>query len=252
MMKVKSKEEIKLMEIAGRIAAEVLQYTGKFVKPGISTNELDQIANDYTLSLGAISACIGYHGYPKSICASVNEVICHGIPDTRILKSGDIINLDITVIKDGYHGDTSAMFFAGNPSESAKKLCETAYQAMMKGIEAITMNGTVGDIGFAIDKYVTRQGYHAVKEMGGHGIGKGFHEAPFVPSFGKKGKGEKLLQHGIITVEPMVNETDAPISELKIPGSSITVITTSDRRWSAQYEHTVLITQSGPKILTLC
>lgn len=250
-MTTKTPEEIRIMERACKMAAQALAHTGKFVKAGITTNELDQIANDFILSLGGKSACIGYHGYPKAICTSVNEVICHGVPNERVLKDGDIINIDVTVIKDGFHGDTSSMFMVGQVSDKAKLLCEVAFEAMHKGIQAITPNGTTGDIGFAIEKYVRNKGYYAVKEIGGHGIGRIFHEEPFVPSFGKKGKGAQLRVGGTITVEPMVNETNAPIDELEIPNSEIGLYETSDGTWSAQYEHTVLITSEGPRILTL-
>lgn len=250
-MTPKTASDIRLMEQACQLAAETLVYTGKHVRVGISTDELDRIADDFIRGRGAISACTGYHGFPKSICTSVNEVICHGVPGNRILKAGDIINVDITVIKNGFHGDTSAMFFAGEPSERARKLTECAFEAMHRGIEAATAGGTTGDIGFAIEKYVTRKGYYAVREIGGHGIGREFHEDPFVPSFGKKGKGDRLVKWGTITVEPMINETSAPIDELQIPDSEITEFVTSDGRWSAQYEHTILITDGKPRIMTL-
>ena len=251
-MNVKTVGEIRLMEEAGRLAAEALQYTGKQVRAGITTDELDVIANDFILSRGAISACIGYHGYPKAICTSVNEVVCHGVPGSRVLKDGDIINVDVTVIKAGFHGDTSSMFFVGQVSDAAKRLSECAFEAMHKGIEAARAGGTTGDIGFAVEKFVTRKGLYAVREIGGHGIGRGFHEDPFVPSFGRKGKGARLLKWGTITVEPMVNETSAAIDELEIPGSEITEFVTSDGRLSAQYEHTILITDGAAQILTVC
>jgi methionyl aminopeptidase len=255
-MNVRTASDIRSMEIAGRLAAETLIHTGKHVRPGISTDELDQIANDFILSRDAISACIGYQGYPKAICTSVNDVICHGLPSERILQAGDIINIDVTVIKHGFHGDTSSMFYVGDasmpePSLRARLLMDCAYEAMHRGIEAAVAGSFTGDIGFAIDKFVSRKGLYAVREIGGHGIGRIFHEEPFVPSFGKKGKGHKLLKWGTITVEPMVNETSAPIEEIEIPGSDITEIVTSDGRWSAQYEHTILITDSKPQILTL-
>jgi methionyl aminopeptidase len=250
-MTAKTANEIRLMEKAGRLAAECLQYTGKYVRKGISTNELDQIANDFILTQGGISACIGYHGYPKAICTSVNDVICHGVPNKYVLRDGDIINIDVTVIKEGFHGDTSSMFFVGEVSEAAKELSACALEAMHKGIAAIRADGTTGDIGFAIEKAVNRRGFFAVRQIGGHGIGRGFHEDPFVPSYGKKGKGAKLIKWGTLTVEPMVNETSAPIDEESIPGSEITVFKTSDGRLSAQYEHTVLITDAEPQILTL-
>ncbi len=249
-MTIKTADEIRIMEKACQLAAKTLYHTAKFVKAGVTTNELDKIANDFVLSNNAISACIGYHGYPKSICTSVNEMICHGVPDKTVLKDGDIINIDVTVIKDGFHGDTSATFYVGEVSEKAKRLTESAKAAMMVGIEAITPNGTTGDIGFAVQKFTTKQGYFAVREIGGHGIGRGFHEDPFVPSFGKKGRGERLMVGGTITVEPMLNETATEFIEHDIPGSSIKAYTTADKCLSAQFEHTVLISQNGPVILT--
>jgi methionyl aminopeptidase len=251
-MNVKTASDIRSLEKAGRLAAEALQYTGKHVRVGITTQELDRIADDFIRSRGAIFACTGYHGYPKSICTSVNEVICHGVPDGRILAAGDIINIDITVIVEGFHGDTSSMFFAGEISDRAKKLTECAFEAMHRGIEVVTAGGFTGDIGFAVEKFVTRKGFHAVRQIGGHGIGREFHEDPFIPSFGKKGKGEPLLKWGAITVEPMINETGAVIREFEIPGSEITQFVTSDGSWSAQYEHTILITDGKPQILTQC
>jgi methionyl aminopeptidase len=250
-MTIKTPEEIRIMERACQLAAKTLYHTAKFAKAGITTNELDQIANDFVLSNNAISACIGYHGYPKAICTSVNEMICHGVPDQTILKDGDIINIDVTVIKDGFHGDTSATFYIGDVSEKAKRLTEAAKAAMMIGIEAITPDGTTGDIGFAINKYTTKMGYFAVREIGGHGIGRVFHEEPFVPSFGKKGRGERLRVGGTITVEPMLNETNTDVVEHDIPGSAIKAYTTANKCLSAQFEHTVYISQNGPVILTL-
>jgi methionyl aminopeptidase len=246
----KTLDEIRLMERACRTAALALQHTGKFVRAGITTAELDAIADDFIRTCGAVSACTGYCGYPRSICTSVNEVICHGLPDERVLVDGDIINIDVTVIQNGFHGDTSAMFFVGEPSPRARSLVDCAFGAMHKGIAAATHGATTGDIGFAVDKFVTRSGFFAVREVGGHGIGREFHEEPFVPSHGKKGRGTKLKAGCTITVEPMVNETAARIRELPIPGSTITVIVTSDSRWSAQFEHTILITEGAPVILT--
>ncbi len=249
-MTIKTMDEIRQMEKVCQLAAQTLYHTAKFVRPGITTNELDKIAHDFTLSHEAKPAPLGYHGYPKSICTSVNEVICHGVPDSTVLKEGDIINLDITCYKFGFHGDTSATFYVGDVSDRAKKLTEAAKDAMMVGIEAITAKGTTGDIGFAINKFTTRQGYHVVREIGGHGIGRGFHEDPFVPSYGKKGRGDRLLVGGTITVEPMLNETTAELVEHDIPNSSIKWYTTADKTLSAQFEHTVLITENGPRILT--
>lgn len=251
-MTIKTADEIKKMERACRLAAQTLQHASKYVRPGITTNEIDQIVYDYTLSHDATPAPLNYNGFPKSVCTSVNEVICHGVPDETVLKEGDIINIDVTTIKEGFHGDTSATFFVGQVSEEAKEITEVARAAMMKGIEAIEAHGTTGDIGFAINKYVTKKGYYAVKEIGGHGIGKNFHEDPFVPSFGKKGRGDRLLPGGAITVEPMININDLPYEERSIPGSSVKYYVTKDKSLSAQFEHTVLITENGAEILTTC
>jgi methionyl aminopeptidase len=250
-MTIKTASDIRHMEQVGRLAAQTLVYVSKYVKPGITTNELDKIAHDYTLTNDARPAPLGYHGYPKSICTSINHVICHGVPDDTVLKEGDIINLDVTSYKFGFHGDTSATYFVGEVSEKAKLITEIAREARDRGIEAIRPHGTVGDIGYEINKFVTRKGFHVVHEIGGHGIGREFHEEPFVPSFGKKGRGDKLMPWGAITVEPMINETDKRLIELDIPGSTIKYYETGDKTLSAQFEHTVLITDAGYQILTL-
>ncbi len=250
-MTVKTASDIKSMEKVCQLAARTLQHVGQFVKPGITTNELDKIVYDYTLSHDAKPAPLNYNGFPKSICTSVNHCICHGVPDDTPLKEGDIVNVDVTSYKFGFHGDTSATFFVGEVGAQAKEITEVAEQAMHKGIEAIRPTGTVGDIGFAINKYVTRKGYFAVREIGGHGIGRDFHEDPFVPSFGRKGKGDRLQPFVTITVEPMVNQNNKPIVELAIPNSTVRYYETQDRTLSAQFEHTVLITDIGYEILTL-
>ncbi|RME16608.1 MAG: type I methionyl aminopeptidase [Bdellovibrio sp.] len=246
-----TQDEIRKMKRACRLAAQTLEYVKAFVKPGVTTNEIDQIVHEHTLSLGARPAPLNYHGFPKSVCTSVNSCICHGVPDDRPLQEGDIVNIDVTHEVDGFYGDTSAMFLVGEVSERARKICEVAKEAMLKGIEAIRPYGTTGDIGFAINKYVTKKGFFPVKEIGGHGIGKRFHGDPFVPSYGKKGRGEKLRPWTCITVEPMINETGAPIRELPIEGSDVKVFETSDGSLSAQYEHTILITDTGYEILTV-
>ncbi len=249
-MTIKTPEEIRLMEHVCQLAAQTLYHVGKYVRPGVSTDELDKIAHDFALSHDAQSAPLGYHGYPKSICTSINDVVCHGVPGPELLKEGDIVNLDVTCLKNGFHGDTSATFFVGQVSERARKITECAHTAMMMGIEAIEAHGTTGDIGFAINKFVTKQGFYVVRDIGGHGIGRKFHEDPFVPSYGKKGRGDKLFPGGTITVEPMVNETSVDIVEHSIPNSTVKWYSTGDRTLSAQFEHTVLITESGPVILT--
>ena len=245
-----SQDEIKLMRIVGKLAAETLQYTGKHVRPGITTNDLDKIAHDFILRNEATPAPLGYHGFPKSICTSINSCICHGVPDDTVLKEGDAINIDITCIKNGFHGDTSATFFVGQVSDVVKDITDAAYQAMMKGIEEVGPHATTGDIGFAVNKYVTKRGYHVVRDIGGHGIGRKFHDDPWVPSFGKKGRGDKLTPWTCITVEPMLNETAAQMEEFDIPGSTIKYYHTGDRTLSAQFEHTVLVTDSGYEIMT--
>lgn len=247
-----TQDEIKLMRIVGRLAAETLQYTGKFVRPGITTDELDKIAHDFILSNEATPAPLGYHGFPKSICTSINSCICHGVPDSTVLKAGDSINIDVTCIKNGFHGDTSATFFVDQVDDVAKDIADCAYQAMMKGIDEVGPGATTGDIGFAINKYVTKRGYHVVRDIGGHGIGRKFHEEPFVPSYGKKGRGDKLKPWTCITVEPMINQNSSELEEFDIPKSTIKYYHTIDRSLSAQYEHTVLITDSGHEILTQC
>ncbi len=250
-MDILFKDEIQTMRKACQLAARTLDYVAQYIKPGVTTLELDQIVYDYTLSHNAVPAPLNYRGYPKSICASKNHVICHGVPDTHPLEEGDIINIDITTIKDGFYGDTSKTFFVGEVSLDAKLLVDCAEVSMWKGIEAISPHAKTGDIGFAVNKYITKKGFYAVQEIGGHGIGKKFHTDPFVPSYGKKGKGERLLPGLCITVEPMVNETNSNSVEIDIPGSTVKIYETNDRCLSAQFEHTVLITDNGYEVLTL-
>lgn len=246
-----SKDEIKKMQLVGKLAARSLEYIAAYIKPGITTNEIDKIVYDHTLTLGCEPACLNYKGYPKTICTSINEVVCHGLPGDAVLKAGDIINVDITHRKDGYHGDCSATFYVGEVSQIAKDVTEAARQARDLGIEIIRPGATTGDIGFAIDKFVTRKGFSTVKEIGGHGINLIFHDEPFVPSFGKRGRGDVLIPWQCITVEPMVNEGAAAIKEFAIPNSKHHYYTTRDGKLSAQFEHTVLVTDTGYEILTL-
>jgi methionyl aminopeptidase len=247
----KTASDIRLMEKSCQLASQTLDHVTKYVRAGMTTLEIDKIVHDFILSHDAIPAPLGYHGYPKSSCTSLNDVICHGLPGADILKDGDIINVDVTVIKNGFHGDTSRTYMVGKVEGYIEDLVETAEQAMYKGIEAITPGGTTGDIGFATEKYVIRRGFHVVREIGGHGIGRIFHEDPFVPAYGKKGRGDKLIKWGTITVEPMVNETSVPLIEYDIPGSTIKYYKTGDGSLSAQFEHTVLITDKGYEILTV-
>ena len=251
-MNAKTKSFIEGMRKAGRLACETLHYVKPLIKEGVSTEEIDAQVHEYTLSRGATPAPLGYNGFPKSVCTSVNQCVCHGIPSKKeILKSGDIINVDVTSILNGYHGDTSATFFVGEVSSEVAQLTQVAYHAMRKGIEQVVAGARVGDIGFAINKYVSRKGFFVVEEIGGHGIGLTFHEEPFVPSLGKKGKGYKLKPWTCITVEPMVNLTSSAIEEFSIPESTIKYYETKDKAPSAQFEHTVLITDTGYEIMTL-
>lgn len=246
-----TKDEIKKMQYICRLAARTLNYVEKFIKPGITTDELDKIVYDYTLANGANPACLGYHGYPKTICTSINSVVCHGLPDDTVLKEGDIINVDITSEKDGFFGDNSATFIVGKVSDEVKDLVEVARLARDKGIEVIAPGATTGDIGFVTEKFVSRRGYTSVKEIGGHGIGRKFHDEPFVPSYGKKGRGDVLVPWQCLTVEPMINQGVAAIKEFDIPNSTIKYYGTADGKLSAQFEHTVLVTDTGFEILTL-
>ena len=245
--------EIPLMKEVCRLAAQVLAYLGGQVRAGRTTAELDRLAYEYITDHKAVPAPLNYKGFPKSICTSVNSCICHGVPSEKeVLKDGDIINIDVTCVKNGFYGDTSRTFFVGEVSEKAKQLSQTAFDSMMKGIEAVSPGGRTGDIGFAIQKHATRKGFYPVRSIGGHGIGKVFHEEPFIPSFGKKGKGDKLLPGACITVEPMLNETPAEIKEYDIAGSEIKYYHTGDGALSAQFEHTLLIgVEKGCEILTL-
>ena len=250
---IKTPQEIEKMRIAGRLAGEVLDYIAPFVKVGVATDELDKLCHDYMVNVqGCIPAPLNYapHGhtpYPKSICTSINHQVCHGVPSDKKLKNGDIVNLDITTIKDGYHGDTSRMFYVGEPSIQAKRLCETTYQAMWRGIRTVRAGAHLGDIGQAIQTFVEGMGYSVVREFCGHGIGSKFHEEPQVLHYGKAGTGPKLEAGMIFTIEPMVNAGKAGIKQL---GDGWTVVT-KDHSLSAQWEHTILVTETGFEVLTL-
>jgi len=249
-MQFLTQEEIPKMRAACQLAAKTLQYIAPFIQPGITTNEIDKLVHEFTIANKAIPGPLGYSGFPKSVCTSVNEVICHGVPDQTVLKEGDIINVDVTPVLDGFFGDTSATFYVGEVSKEAKAITECAEKAMWKGIEEVRPFATTGDIGFAINKFVTKHGYFVVREIGGHGVGKKFHDEPFVPSYGKKGRGDKLRPWMCITVEPMINQTSVPLVEKLIPNSSIRYYETGDKTLSAQFEHTVLVTDSGYEVLT--
>ncbi|MGZ4996468.1 MAG: type I methionyl aminopeptidase [Methylobacter sp.] len=245
---IKTESEIEKMRIAGRLAAEVLEIIEPHVVPGVTTDELNQICHDYIVDVQkAIPAPLNYHGFPKSICTSVNHQICHGIPSDKKLKSGDIINIDITVIKDDYHGDTSKMFCVGDVSPHAKRLIKVTQEAMFLGIDQVKPGATLGDIGHAIQKHAESNRYSVVREFCGHGIGKKFHEEPQVLHYGKAGEGETLEAGMILTIEPMINLGKR---HMKVLGDGWTAVT-KDRSLSAQWEHTILVTPNGYEILTL-
>lgn len=250
---IKTPEEIAKMRIAGRLAGEVLDYITPFVKAGVTTEELDKLCHDYMVNVqGCIPAPLNYapHGhapYPKSICTSINHQVCHGVPGDKKLKNGDIVNLDITTIKDGYHGDTSRMFYVGEPSIQARRLCESTHEAMWRGIRMVRAGASLGDIGHAIQSFAEGLGYSIVREFCGHGIGKKFHEEPQVLHYGKPGTGVRLEAGMIFTIEPMVNAGKAAIKQL---GDGWTIVT-KDHSLSAQWEHTILVTESGFEVLTL-
>ena len=250
---IKSGVEIEGMRVAGRLASEVLDYITPFVKPGVSTGELDKLCHDYMVDVqGTIPAPLNYAPpghvpYPKSICTSVNNQVCHGVPGDKILKNGDIVNLDITVIKDGWHGDTSRMFVAGETSILARRLIQVTYESMWIGISRVKPGARLGDIGHAIQHHAEQNGYSVVREFCGHGIGQNFHEEPQVLHYGKPGTGLVLEAGMTFTIEPMINAGRRDIRQLPDGWT----IVTKDRSLSAQWEHTVLVTTDGFEVLTV-
>lgn len=244
---IKSPEEIGRMRVAGRLAAEVLDMIGPYVKAGVTTGELDDICHRYIVEeLEAIPAPLNYRGFPKSICTSVNHVICHGIPGDKKLKKGDIINIDITVIKDDFHGDTSRMFYVGAPSVLARRVTEVSRECMLKGIEVVRPGGRLGDIGHVIQTHAESHNFSVVREYCGHGIGRQFHEDPQVLHYGTAGTGTELVPGMTFTIEPMINTGR---KETRLLSDNWTVVT-RDHSLSAQWEHTVLVTPDGHEILT--
>jgi methionyl aminopeptidase len=249
---LKNEQEIQSMRVAGRLASEVLDFISPKIIPGITTGEIDRICHEYMVNVqktipAPLNYCPpGFTPYPKSICTSVNHQVCHGIPGDKILKSGDVVNVDVTVIKDGFHGDTSRMFFVGEPSIAAKRLCEITYECMWLGIDQVKPGARLGDIGAVIQKYAEESGFSVVREFCGHGIGKKFHEDPQILHYGKAGTGEVLKEGMIFTIEPMINAGRREIRELPDGWT----IVTKDRSLSAQWEHTVLVTPTGYEIMT--
>ena len=244
---IKTADEIEKMRIAGRLAADVLMMITPHVQPGITTDELNQICHDYIVNeQKAIPAPLNYHGFPKSVCTSVNHVICHGIPGDKKLKDGDIINIDVTVIKDGYHGDTSKMFHVGKTSILAQRLCRIARESMLIGIDMVKPGIRLGDIGHAIQQHAEKENFSVVREYCGHGIGTVFHEEPQVLHYGTPGTGMELKPGMTFTIEPMINAGKRHVRQLP---DGWTVVT-KDRSLSAQWEHTILVTENGHEVLT--
>ncbi len=240
-------KDFEKMRVAGRLAAEILDFIAPFVKAGVTTDYLNNLCHDKIISSGAIPAPLNYKGFPKSICTSINHVVCHGIPSEKELKDGDILNIDVTVIVDGWHGDSSRMYYVGAPSIKAKILCQVTYDSMMLGIEQVKPGNTLGDIGHAIQSYAEKQGFSVVRDYCGHGIGKIFHTEPSVVHYGKKGAGLVLQEGMFFTVEPMINVGKF---ETILSKHDDWTVTTRDKSLSAQFEHTVGVTKDGVEIFT--
>jgi methionyl aminopeptidase len=245
---IKTALEQEKMRIAGRLAASVLDMIEPFVQPGVTTQELDQRCHDFIVEeLKSVPANLGYRGFPKTVCTSVNHVVCHGIPGDRRLKNGDIVNIDVTVIRDGFHGDTSRMYFAGTPSVLARRLSETCFEAMWRGIRVVRPGAHLGDIGHAIQSFAESHNFSVVREYCGHGIGRVYHEDPQVLHYGKADTGLELVEGMTFTIEPMIN---AGRRDVRLLNDGWTVVT-SDQSLSAQWEHTILVTREGFEVLTL-
>jgi methionyl aminopeptidase len=244
---IHSAEGIEMARRAGRLAADVLRMIGAHVRPGVSTDELDRLCHDHIVHVqGAVPANIGYHGYPKTLCTSVNHVVCHGIPSPKVLKTGDIVNIDVAVIKDGWFGDSSRMYFVGEPSPLARRLVRTTYEALRAGILQVRPGATLGDIGQAIQAVAHREHFSVVREYCGHGIGQIYHDEPQVLHYGRRGEGLRLEPGMIFTIEPMLNAGKPAVRELP---DGWTVVT-KDHSLSAQWEHMVAVTETGFEILT--
>ena len=252
-IQLKNSTEVEGMRVAGRLAAEVLDFITPHVKPGVTTAHLDQLCHEYMVKeQGTVPAPLnyappGHRPYPKSICTSVNHQVCHGVPGDKVLRGGDIVNIDITVIKDGWHGDTSRMFYVGEPTVQAKRLIETTYECMWKGIVLVRPGAALGDIGAAIQRHAESRGFSVVREFCGHGIGRRFHEEPQILHYGKPGQGVRLAEGMTFTIEPMINAGKRDIRQL----ADGWTIVTADHSLSAQWEHTVLVTDDAYEILTV-
>lgn len=248
MISIKSAREIELMRVAGRIASQTLDMIEEHIRPGVSTEELNQLCHDFILSHDAYPAPLNYKGFPKSVCTSINEVICHGIPSkTDILKDGDIINIDVTAIKDGYHGDTNRTFFVGEPSPEVRALVEFTREITLKAIGIVKPGIRVGDIGHLIQTEAEAKGYGVVREFTGHGLGREFHEPPSIFHYGTPGTGAKIRKGMTFTIEPMINLGTHALHVLDDGWTAVT----DDGKWSAQFEHSIVVTADGSEILTV-
>jgi len=246
-VKLHSQQEIELARAAGQAAAQVLEMIIPYVRAGVTTDELDRLCHDYLVhQLNVIPANIGYHGYTRTVCTSVNHVVCHGIPSDKKLKNGDIVNIDVAIVKEGWYGDTSRMYFVGEPSVRARRLVDVTYQSMVAGIKVVRPGATLGDIGAAIQRVAEGAGFSVVREYCGHGVGEEYHTAPQVLHYGIAGEGMVLEPGMIFTIEPMINVGKAATSVL----SDGWTVVTKDRSLSAQWEHTIAVTDSGYDLLT--
>ncbi len=246
-VEIKSPREIELMRNVCRLAAETLLHVGEKIRVGMTTDDIDRIVHEHTLTQGARPAPLNYKGFPKSVCTSVNEIVCHGIPDRTVLRNGDIVNVDVTHIFEGFHGDTSATFYIGTPGPDARHVVEVARQSLDVGVAQVRDGARLGDIGAAIQEYVEGQGCSVVRDFVGHGIGRKFHDAPQVKHYGKRGSGDRLRAGMTFTIEPMVNLGGW---EVEVDPDDQWTVRTADRSLSAQFEHTVLVTREGYEVLT--
>jgi methionyl aminopeptidase len=246
-VEIKNAREIEALRVASEMAAETLVLVGERIRAGMTTDEINVLVHDDTLRRGAYPAPLNYHGFPKSVCTSVNEVVCHGIPGLRTLKDGDIINVDVTTMYKGFYGDTSATFYIGTPSPEARLVVETSRKALELGIAEVKEGARLGDIGAAIQEYVEAQGCSVVRDFVGHGIGRKFHEPPQVKHYGKRGTGDRLKAGMVFTIEPMVN---AGRFEVEVDPDDKWTVTTADGSLSAQFEHTIVVTRTGSEVLT--
>lgn len=245
-IKIKNSDDIKAIKRAGKLAIDTLKMVGRYIKPGLKTEEINTLVHEYTINHGAVPAPLNYRGFPKSACVSINEVICHGIPGERVLKDGDIVNVDVTPILDGYYADANKTFFVGQPGSKAKKIVRVARNSLKAGMSMVKPGRTIGDIGWAIQNYAEKQGCSVVREFVGHGVGIDFHEAPQIPHYGIRGRGIKLVPGMVFTIEPMINLGK---KELHILSDRWTAVT-DDGSLSAQFEQTVHVTEDGYESLT--